>query len=173
MLNEGSHSVLQIGWQEWCSLKELHIPAIKAKIDTGAKTSAIHGIDIRPFTRKGILYAHFSVYPLQHNTEIKIECTAQIVDKRIVMSSNGFQEERYVIKTNIGMGDQQWDMELTLSDREPLRYRLLLGREALKDRVIINPSKLCCLGKPKVSEINEFYYKHIPHKAKPHHAELL
>jgi len=163
--------LLHIGWQEWCAFSELHIPAIKAKIDTGAKTSAIHASDLKPFTREHKHYLHFLVYPLQHNTDIKKRCTAEIIDKRFVMSSNGCQEERYVIKTLISMGGQSWEIELTLSDRDPLRYRLLLGREALRGRVLINPSKACCLTKLNTQEINHLYYKDTPHPPKHKHAE--
>lgn len=149
--------LLSIGWQEWCSIDELHIPAIKAKIDTGARTSAIHAIDINPFTEKDILYVNFFVYPLQENIKIKKECVARVVDKRSIMSSNGSEEERYIIKTNISMGHQSWEIELSLSDRDPLRFRLLLGREALKGRVLINPNEICCLTKLGTKEINRFY----------------
>jgi len=161
-----------IGWQEWCSIEGLSMPAIKAKIDTGARTSAIHAVDIKPFTRDNQLHVSFIVYPLQRNTEVKIECTAPVVDQRSVMSSNGSQEDRYVIRTDISMGDNRWEIELTLSDRDPLRFRLLLGREALKGRVLINPEKKCCLTKLTSKEINHFYYRGHSHKPKRIHAEL-
>jgi ribosomal protein S6--L-glutamate ligase len=173
MLGKGSHSLLHIGWQEWCAIEDLDIPAIKAKIDTGAKTSAIHATEITPFTRKDQLYVHFVVFPLQRNSEIQVKCTAPVVDKRVVMSSNGIQEDRYVIRTQIKMGDQTWEIDLTLSDRDPLRFRLLLGREALKNRVIINPAKHCCIDKLSAREINDYYYKDIPHKSRHKHADIL
>ncbi len=171
-LGDSDHqSILQIGWQEWCSISKLHLPAIKAKIDTGAKTSAIHAVDIKPFTREGVAHVHFSVYPLQHNTEIKKECSAVVIDQRMIMSSNGSQEERYIIKTNITLGDQTWEIELSLSDRDPLRFRLLLGREALQDRVLISPNKLCCLGKLTAEDINQHYYTGASLKPKDRHTE--
>lgn len=173
MQNQQQDPALEhIGWQEWCSLKGLEIPAIKAKIDTGAKTSAIHAVDIKAFTQNNINYVSFTVYPLQRNTEIKKVCTAPIVDKRRVMSSNGIQEERYVIRTPITMGSQSWEIELTLSDRDPLRFRILLGREALRSRVLINPEKICCLTKISAKDINSFYYGDHPCSDNRWHAEL-
>ena len=171
-MHDKEFSLEHIGWQEWCSLNNLGIPAIKAKIDTGAKTSAIHATDIVPFIDKGILKVHFTVYPLQRNTEIQKKCVAEVIDKRGIMSSNGSQEERYVIKTQINIGQHNWEIELTLSDRDPLRFRLLLGREALNGRVIINPEKLCCLTKLGAKELNELYYKDHPGKTRKKHAEL-
>ncbi len=132
---------LFIGWNEWCSLPELGINKIKAKIDTGAKTSAIHAYAIKAYHSKNKKFVKFSVHPFQKRTDISINCHAEVLDERHIMSSNGHIENRYVITTPIRLGNQEWPIELTLSDRDPLRFRMLLGREALKGRVVIDPNR--------------------------------
>lgn len=149
--------ILPIGWCEWCALPTLHLPAIKAKIDTGAKTSALHAEDIKPFHKAGQEWVHFSVFPLTGHESTKIQCAAQIIDCRSIMSSNGHKEERYVIKTPINLGPFTWDIELTLSNRDPLRFRMLLGRSALKKNIIIHPNKTCLQGKIKQAALRRFY----------------
>ena len=146
-----SSKLIQVGWNEWCSLPELNIPFIKAKIDTGAKTSSLHAFDIQADTQKNIV--QFTVHPVQGDTKITIPCQATIVDTRNVMSSNGHIEPRYVIKTPIILGEKQWKIEVTLSNRDPLQYRMLLGREALKKRVLVDPqhdSLLCKIRKKDI-----------------------
>ncbi len=150
---------LQIGWYEWCSLDKLGLPAIKAKIDTGAKTSALHAVDIKPYIQKRIEKVSFVVLPLQANNNLQIHCHANVIDKRLVMSSNGHKEQRYVIKTPITIGDEHWDIEITLSDRDPLKFRMLLGREALKNKVIIDPGRTLYQGKQDESSIKKLYRK--------------
>lgn len=150
---------LQIGWYEWCSLDKLGIPAIKAKIDTGAKTSALHAVDICPYVQKKIQKVSFLLYPLQANDDLKIRCHANVIDERFVISSNGHKEHRYVIKTTISLSNESWDIELTLSNRDPLRFRMLLGREALKNKVIINPGRTLCQGRLNKQTIKKMYQK--------------
>lgn len=130
---------LLIGRHEWCTLPELDIPFIKAKIDTGAKTSAIHAFNIRTKVIKKQITAIFDVHPIQADTETTITCTAPIVDERDIMSSNGHKETRFIIQTAMVLGKHTWPIELSLSNRDPLKYRLLLGREALKSKVLIDP----------------------------------
>lgn len=137
---------LLIGRAEWCELPELKIPGIKAKVDTGAKTSAVHALNIKYYRKQTQRYVSFDVHPIQSNTDVLVHCRAPLVEKRYVMSSNGQKEHRPVIQTTLVLGDQQWLIELTLSNREPLRYRLLLGREALAHRVVIDPALNCHLG---------------------------
>ncbi len=149
---------LMIGWEEWCSLPDLGLPAIKAKIDTGAKTSALHAFNIQPFQQDGIALVSFSVYPLQRNKDVYKTCVAEIIDERIVMNSGGHKELRYVIKTPLILGDQRWDIEITLSNREPLTFRMLLGREALNGHVIIDPMKSMRQGKPSLKVLKQIYH---------------
>ncbi|OGT31518.1 MAG: ribosomal protein S6 modification protein [Gammaproteobacteria bacterium RIFCSPHIGHO2_12_FULL_35_23] len=130
---------LLIGWKEWCSLPNLHIPAIKAKIDTGAKTSSLHAYNIEPFQHEGKHWVRFSLHPIQKNNKISIRRSAPIFDQRYVTSSSGHKELRYVIKTIIKLGKRLWEIELTLANREKMMFRMLLGRDALKGKAIIDP----------------------------------
>jgi ribosomal protein S6--L-glutamate ligase len=149
-----------IGWKEWCNLPELGIPLLKAKIDTGAKTSAIHAFNIQRFVKAHKHYVKFSVHPLQGSNAATITSTAPIIDERSVMSSNGHKEDRLVISTPLVLGSETWDIEITLSNRDPLRFRMLLGREALSNRVIIDPHRAFCLGEVTRKELRLLYDPH-------------
>ena len=129
-----------IGWREWVGLPELSISKIKAKIDTGARTSALHAFSLRPFEEKGIKKISFDIHPFQHNTEKVINCIANVVDKRLVTDSGGHAEERYVIRTLISIAGQIWSIEITLTERENMLFRMLLGRSALRKHFIVNPA---------------------------------
>ena len=130
-----------IGWREWVSLPALGIEKIKAKIDTGARTSALHAFSLKPFTAQGKEKIRFDIHPLQHNTDIVITCIADIVDKRMVSDSGGHLEERYVIETPITIAGQTWSIEITLTERENMLFRMLLGRSALRKHFIVNPAR--------------------------------
>ncbi|OGT60221.1 MAG: hypothetical protein A3E85_01710 [Gammaproteobacteria bacterium RIFCSPHIGHO2_12_FULL_45_12] len=130
-----------IGWREWVSLPELHINRIKAKIDTGARTSALHAFSLRPFTEQGESKIRFDIHPLQHNTTHVITCTATVVDKRLVTDSGGHTEERFVIHTPVTIAGQTWSIEITLTERENMLFRMLLGRSALRKRFKVNPAR--------------------------------
>jgi ribosomal protein S6--L-glutamate ligase len=146
-----------IGNQEWCAFPELGIPAIKARIDSGAKTSSIHAFNIRAYVKNDIDWVSFEVHPVKRNDEILIRCECPIVDIRDVKNSSGTSETRYVISTPISLGGSVWDAELTLSDRDAMGYRMLLGREAMNGRLVIDPSMKCVLGKLSTKKINKFY----------------
>ncbi|NKB47658.1 MAG: ATP-dependent zinc protease [Legionellales bacterium] len=156
------HKKLLIGRNEWCQLPGLNIPAIRAKIDTGAKTSAIHAFNIKPLHRE--TYVRFDVHPLQGDESILIHCQAPILDKRYIMSSNGHKEHRYVIVTSLKIDGQCWDIELTLSNRDPLRHRMLLGRQALNHRVVIDPGIVCNQTTLLNETVLELYSHHGAHK---------
>ncbi|MBX3708710.1 MAG: ATP-dependent zinc protease [Gammaproteobacteria bacterium] len=130
-----------IGWREWVGLPSLGISKIKAKIDTGARTSALHAFSLRPFVENNKNKIRFDIHPLQHNTDNTITCTADIVDKRLVTDSGGHEEERYVIQTPITIAGQTWSIEITLTERENMLFRMLLGRSALRKRFIVNPAR--------------------------------
>lgn len=130
-----------LGWREWVILPQLGIDKIKAKIDTGARTSALHAFALEPFTENGINRIRFSIHPLQHNTDLVINCVADVIDKRIVTDSGGHEEERFVIATPITIGGQTWTIEITLTERETMLFRMLLGRSALRKRFIVNPAR--------------------------------
>ena len=135
-----------IGFREWISLPGIKLPAIKAKIDTGAKTSSLHAYDIylEKIDRK--TYVNFKVHPLQDEFSIVATCRSRLVDKRVVTDSGGHKEERFVIRTTLVMGGIKKKIELTLSNRESMKYRMLIGREAL-DEVYIDPSQSYLTGK--------------------------
>jgi ribosomal protein S6--L-glutamate ligase len=148
---------LLIGRFEWCGIPNLQIPAIKAKIDTGAKTSAIHAFDIEPIKKSGKWYVRYKVDPIQGRADVIICCQSLIIDQRAIMSSNGHKEDRYVILTDLALGGEQWPIELTLSNRDPLRFKLLLGREALNHKVIIDPALNCHQKKIATKELDDIY----------------
>ncbi|GHF13675.1 alpha-L-glutamate ligase [Kordiimonas sediminis] len=121
-----------VGWEEWVSLPSLGIPALKVKTDTGARTSSLHAFNIQPFGSEKNPKVRFGIHPIPEKPEIEVFCSAPVIDKREVTSSNGQTELRYVIKTPITLGDQTWDIEVTLANREGMSYRMLLGRTALE-----------------------------------------
>lgn len=159
MVLKKESSKLFIGWQEWCALPGLKLPAIKAKIDTGAKTSAIHAVNIQLYKDKKKEWVSFDVYPIQGDSHTYRSCQAELLDMRYVMSSNGIKEKRYVIKTDLQLGDHTWPIEVTLSNRDPLKFRMLLGREALGTHVLIDPHQTCHLGRMKRIEVEQLYRK--------------
>ena len=130
-----------IGWREWVSLPDLGLERIKAKVDTGARTSALHAFCLKPFSENGVSKIRFDIHPLQHNTGIVVTSVANVVDKRLVTDSGGHEEERFVIETPITIAGQTWPIEITLTERENMLFRMLLGRSALRKRYIINPAR--------------------------------
>jgi ribosomal protein S6--L-glutamate ligase len=147
----------KIGWREWCALPDLQIPIVKAKIDTGARTSALHAFNIKPLIERGAPHVEFHVNPLQRNRAINITCIAPIVDQRAVTNSGGISQQRYVIMTNLKFGDQQWEIELTLTNRDAMGFRMLLGREALRRRVLIDPASSFTQGRLTTQQIQSVY----------------
>lgn len=129
------------------SLPELGIPAIKVKADTGARTSAIHALNIEPITRDGIPWIRFGVPPIQRLDRLIITCEAPVADQRKVTDSGGHTETRYVIATRLQIGELSKPIELTLTERTAMRFRMLLGRTALTPELIVNPGKSYLLGK--------------------------
>jgi len=130
-----------IGWREWVTLPELGISDIKAKIDTGARTSALHAFALRPFKKDGKDKIAFDIHPLQNNMDVIINCIADVIDKRLVSDSGGHREERYVIRTPIILGHETWPIEITLTERDTMLFRMLLGRSAIRKRFVVNPAR--------------------------------
>ncbi len=153
-----------IGSEEWCVFKELGIPAIKARVDSGAKTSSIQATNTKIFNKGSQEWVKFEVSPLQENRSIAIECQARLVDRRMVKSSSGISEERLVIKTPVAIGDMVFDVELTLANRDTMEFRMLLGREALNERFIVNPAVTCLMQTFEISEINKKYAPYFKEK---------
>jgi ribosomal protein S6--L-glutamate ligase len=129
-----------LGWEEWVMLPELGLGAIKAKVDTGARTSALHAFYAEPFGPARARKVRFGVHPLPRRSDIAVECTARLIDRREVKSSNGEIEERYVIETPIRIGERQWRIEVTLANRDMMTYRMLLGRQAIPRDGLVKPS---------------------------------
>lgn len=146
-----------LGSEEWCSFPELGIPTIKARVDSGAKTSALHAINIAPFIKNESNWVRFDINPIQNNLKTVIHCEAPLVDKRIVKSSSGFREQRYVIQTNLQIGDAKWPIEMTLTNRDSMGFRMLLGREAMSGRVLVDPEQKYLLGQPTTDNLKELY----------------
>ena len=136
-----------VGWREWLVLPELGISAIKAKVDTGAKTSSLHAFAVDTFQEAGIDKVCFQIHPLQKRTDIIQTCVAPIVDRRMVCDSGGHREMRYVISTTICLGTITIQAELTLTDRDSMQFRMLLGRSAMAGILLVNPSASYLLGK--------------------------
>lgn len=146
-----------IGCEEWCSFPALGVPAIKARVDSGAKTSSIHAFNIQSFRRGGMLWVSFEVHPIQNNRKAVVRCERPVLDKRKIKSSTGIAETRYVIQAPLKLGDQTWDIELTLANRDSMGYRMLLGREAMNGRMIVDPSASFCLGDCSAEELDTWY----------------
>lgn len=144
-MNDNKIKILQkyptIGWREWISLPNLGIDKIKAKVDTGARTSALHAFSLQLFEEAGKEKIRFLMHPLQHNTHDIITCVADVVDKRPVTDSGGHTEERIVIMTPICIAGQTWPIEITLTERENMLFRMLLGRSAIRRRFMVNPAR--------------------------------
>lgn len=133
-----------IGWREYVALPELGIRAIKAKVDTGARSSSIHAFNIECFERDGMPWVRFSVYPKQRISENPVTAEAPVHDRRQIRSSTGQTQQRYVILTDVEMMGQSWQIELTLASREKLGFRMLLGRQAIRGRMIVDPHRSYC-----------------------------
>ncbi|NPE31524.1 ATP-dependent zinc protease [Methanococcoides sp. SA1] len=141
-----------IGWREWLVLPELGIPAIKAKIDTGARTSALHAFFLEPFDENGQEKIRFQIHPLQKRTDVVLTCVADVVDQRMVCDSGGHSEMRYVIQSKIAVGSIEIDAEITLTDRDTMQFRMLLGRTTLADIFLVAPD-LSYLAGPRPERV--------------------
>lgn len=148
-------SKLIVGWREWLALPALNIPAIKAKIDTGARTSALHAVFTERFEQDGKAMVRFGVHPLHSSAAIEIVCTAPLLDERVVTNSGGQSELRYVIETLIGFQGVTWPAEVTLTNRENMKFRMLLGRTALAGRFLVDPAASFLGGR----ELRRIYVK--------------
>lgn len=146
-----------VGSEEWCVFPSLGIHAVKARVDSGAKTSSLHAYNIQPFKRDGETWVRFIVHPLQGDIKTEVSCESRVIDRRMVKSSSGTAEKRYVISVPLQMGNESWDVELTLTNRDSMGYRMLLGREAMLGRILVDPSTSFCLGSLTRTEVGKLY----------------
>jgi len=144
---------LVIGWREWVGLPELGLNSIKAKVDTGARTSALHAFELDTFSENGVDRVNFKIHPVQRDSEKVVNCVADIVDERIVTDSGGHKEQRLIISTLLTIGRWSWPIEMTLTSRDNMMFRMLLGRTAIKGIAMVDPNRSYTTGKkPRVKK---------------------
>ena len=143
--------LLTLGWREWVSLPDLGLGRIKAKVDTGARTSAIHAFSVRTFEEHGRERVEFLVHPIQKDTDTVVTCRADVHDRRVVSDSGGHKEERVVIETQLEIGGHAWPIEATLTARDDMLFRMLIGRTAINRRALVNPARSYVVGKKPAS----------------------
>ena len=146
------HDKNVLGWREWVALSELGISRLKAKVDTGARTSALHAFYVERLQSHGRDQVRFRVHPKQGRTDIEIECVTDLLEVREVRDSGGHREARMVIQTLVTLGDQTWPIELTLTDRDSMKFRMLLGRTALRGQFVVDPGRSFIQGHPDFGE---------------------
>jgi len=143
-----------VGWREWLSFPELGIPGIKAKVDTGAKTSAIHAFEVDVYENNGLEHVRFKIHPIFRKRAIIIECEAPLIDRRVVRDSGGNEEERLVIRSKACLGGFEFETDFTLTSRDDMRFPMLLGRRALAaEHILVDVTKSYVHGRMRVREI--------------------
>jgi hypothetical protein len=147
------NQILRLGWREWAALPDLGLPAIKVKVDTGARTSALHAYYTEKYQLDSVDMVKFLIHPIQRNFDFHVECHAPLIDFREVSDSGGHREMRYVIKTSIVIGNSNWPIEITLTNRDNMRFRMLLGRRAMEARAVIEPGASYLNGKLKARKL--------------------
>jgi hypothetical protein len=137
-----------VGWREWIALPELGILAIKAKIDTGARSSSLHAFDVEVFDRDGAPWVRFVIHPRQRDTETTVHAEAPVLEFRHIRSSSGHITHRPVILAEAELDSRRWPIELTLASRDEMGFRMLLGREAIRRRFLVDPGRSYMVSQP-------------------------
>jgi len=151
-----------LGWNEWAGLPGLGVARVRCKVDTGARTSALHAFYVEEYEEGGIQRVRFGLHPEQGSTKTEIHCVSDILEKRKVTDSGGHTDERIVILTPVVVGNYTWPIEITLTNRDTMRYRMLLGRMAVVDNFIIDPALQLLMGSPS-STPTELPYVNLRH----------
>lgn len=147
--------LVTLGWREWVSLPELGLKSVKAKVDTGARTSSLHAFEVRDFSENGKQRVEFKMHPNQRDQETVAVCVADIIDQRVVRDSGGHREKRWVIETPVLIGRHTWVIELNLTSRDDMLFRMLLGRTAMRGRAVVNPARSYVCSKRKLRKKNK------------------
>ena len=145
-----SGSLMAVGWREWLRLPDLGVRLVKTKIDTGARSSAIHADEVVRVRRRGRDYVEFTISPKQRSHRGSVRASARLLDERRIRSSNGLYDIRPVIETHIDVGGEIWPIELTLARRDLMGFRMLLGRQAMRGRLLVDPSRSYLTRRVKV-----------------------
>lgn len=140
-MSESSAQLAVAGWREWIGLPDLDVSWVKAKLDTGARSSAIHAWDIEPFERDGAEWVRFQLHPWQMSDLDAVDVELPVIDRRTIRSSTGHEEERYVVRTKIRVLDLDLTADLTLTNRDEMGFRMLVGREALRGSILVDPGR--------------------------------
>ncbi|MBT8462608.1 MAG: ATP-dependent zinc protease [Gemmatimonadetes bacterium] len=149
MTKRSPNTLPVIGWREWVGLPDFGIEQIKAKVDTGARSSSLHAFDLQEFERAGAKWVRFQVHPVQRSRDRTVEVEAEVLEHRSVRSSSGRASLRPVIVTDVRLMGITWPVELTLASRDEMGFRMLLGREAFRRRFLVDAGRSYCGGKPK------------------------
>lgn len=137
-----------VGWREWVALPDFDTPWIKAKMDTGARSSALHAFGLQSFERDGQTWIRFEIHPWQRSSEDPVAVETPVIDWRTVRSSNGSMERRPVVSTRLRLGEQEFTTELTLTRRDEMGFRLLIGRQSIRGHFVVDPDRSFISGRP-------------------------